>query len=79
MGGRANIAGGVVEDKILEMHEFAINPQRGAGVGEILPFEEACTDRRAGNALVETRQGDGSVKSRAHQVRHADFLEIVSH
>ena len=35
---------GVMEDKVFEMDELAVDPQRGAGVGEVLPFEEAGAD-----------------------------------
>jgi hypothetical protein len=38
MGGRSNIAGGVVEDEVFEMDEFALDPPRA--------------DRRMGNTLV---------------------------
>ncbi len=43
--GRADIAGGVVEDEVFEMDEFAVDPQRGAGIGELGAFEEAGADR----------------------------------
>ncbi len=45
VGGRADIAGGVVEDEVFEMDEFAVDPQRRAGVGEILAFDPAGADR----------------------------------
>ena len=54
MGRRADITQAVVEHQVFEMHELAVDPQRGAGIGELRPFEEARADRRAGNALVET-------------------------
>jgi len=54
VGGGADIARGVVEDEVFEMHEFAIDPQRGTGVGEILAFNPALTNWRTGDALVET-------------------------
>ncbi len=58
MGGGAGIAKGVVEDEVFEMDELAVDPQGGAGIREILPFEKAGADRRAGNALVETGERD---------------------
>lgn len=39
--GGADITGGVVEDKVLDMYEFAIDPQRCAGVGEMHPLDPA--------------------------------------
>jgi hypothetical protein len=79
VGWGAGIAKGVVEDEVFEMDEFAVDPQRGTGVGKVLPFEEAGADGRASNALVETGQRDSGIESRPHQGCHADFREIVSH
>ncbi len=45
VGGRADIEAGVMQDEILEMHEFAVDPQRGDGVGKILTLEKAVADR----------------------------------
>ena len=79
MGRCANIAGSVMENEIFEMDEFTVDPKRGAGVGELGSFQEACTDRRAGDALVETRKRGTGVESRPHQSCDTDFREIVSH
>jgi hypothetical protein len=75
----SNILRGVVEDEVFEMDELAVDPQRGAGIGEVHPFEEACADARTGDTLVQTREGNAGVESRPHQSCHADFREIVSH
>jgi hypothetical protein len=56
VGGGANISDIVVEDEVFEMDQFAVDPQRGTGVGEMGPFDPACADRRAGDALVNTGQ-----------------------
>lgn len=58
VGRRANIAGGIVKDKVLEMDQLAVDPQRGAGIGELGSFDPPLPDRRAGDALVETRESD---------------------
>ena len=50
------------------MNEFTIDPQRSMRVEEMRALEKALTDGRAGNALVETGQGYGRIKSRPHQV-----------
>lgn len=58
MGWGAGIAKGVVEDEVLKVDEFAVDPERGAGVGEILPLEKTGADRRARYALVEAGESD---------------------
>lgn len=63
MGGCANIAGVVVEDEVFEVNKFAVDPQRGAGVGKVRPFDPPLSDRGAGDALVETRQLNAGSKS----------------
>jgi hypothetical protein len=70
MGGRANIFRGVVQDEVLEMDELAVDPQRGAGVGEMGSRDKAGADRRTTDTLVETRQRDARSKSRLHQASH---------
>jgi len=45
-----------VQDKVFEMDEFAVDPQRGTRVGELGSFDPPLSDRRTGTALVETRQ-----------------------
>ncbi|MNY72303.1 hypothetical protein D3C86_2108240 [compost metagenome] len=42
-----------MEDEVFDMDEFAVNPQRGTGLGKILAFEEGDADGGAGNALVQ--------------------------
>ena len=59
VGRGTDVGAGGVQDEVLEMDEFAVEPQRGAGVGEVLAFNPALTDRRASDALVETGQGGG--------------------
>ena len=79
VGWSADIAGGIMEDEVLEMNKFAIDPQRGAGIGELGAFEEARADGRTGYTLVETRQFDTGAECRLQQGCHADFREIVNH
>lgn len=45
VGRGAYIAKSVVKDEVFQMDEFAIDLQRGTGIGEILPLEEARADR----------------------------------
>jgi hypothetical protein len=46
----------VVQHQVLELDEFAIDPQRGAGVGKMHAFDPALDHRRAGDALVVPEQ-----------------------
>jgi hypothetical protein len=68
-----------MEDEVFEVDESAVDPQRGAGVGEVRSLDPACTDRRAGDPLGQTRKGDAGVESWPHQNNQADFPEIVRH
>lgn len=40
------------------MDEFAIDPERGVRVEEMRALEKAFTDRRTGDALIETGKRD---------------------
>jgi len=44
VGRRANIAGGIVKYKVLEMDQLAVDPQRGAGIGKMGSFDPARAD-----------------------------------
>lgn len=79
MGRGADVAGGVVKDEIFKVHELAVDPQRGAGIGEISPLEEAGANRRTGDALIETGERNASVESRPRQGFNGDFRENISH
>lgn len=79
MGRRANILCGVVEYEVIEVNKFAIDPQRGTGVGEVGALNKALADRRTGDALVETSECGSGLKSRPHQGCHADFRDIITH
>lgn len=71
--GGSDVTGGIVKD------ELAVNPERGTGVGEVLPLDPALTDWRTGNALVETRESGTGAEGRSHQGSYTDFGEILSH
>jgi hypothetical protein len=45
VGGCANISDIVMEDEVFEMDQFAVDPQRGTGVGEMGPFYPSLADR----------------------------------
>jgi hypothetical protein len=56
VGGSADVAARVVQHKVLEMHELAFEPERGAGVGEVGARHPPLPDRAFGEALVEPCQ-----------------------
>lgn len=58
MGRGTDIAGGVVED------EFAVDPERGTGMGELSSLEEAGADRRTSDPLVQPCQFDTGAERR---------------
>ena len=58
VGRGADVSEGVVQDEVLEMHEFAIDPERGMRLEEMRALEKALTNRRSGHALVKTGERD---------------------
>nr|CAD6628651.1 hypothetical protein RFYW14_04007 [Pseudorhizobium flavum] len=73
-----------MEDEVFEVDEFAVDPEGGAGVGEVLAFEEAGTHGRAGDTLVETGEGAAGLsdgfQQYLEQIRwHQGFLFPVIH
>ncbi len=44
MGRGADVVAGVVQHQVLKMDEFAVYPQRGAGIGKMGAFEKARAD-----------------------------------
>lgn len=53
VGRGADVHAGVVEDKVVEVDEFAVEPQTGAGVGEVHPADRAVAYWAFGQPLVE--------------------------
>jgi hypothetical protein len=53
VGRGAGVGAGVVQDEVLEMDQLAIDPKRGAGIGEMRAFNPAGADRRAGDPLID--------------------------
>ena len=79
MGGGADVSGGVVEDEVFEVDEFAVDLQRGAGVGEILAFDPPLPDGSTRNSFIEASKGTAGVGNRPQQGTDGEFSEIVSH
>ncbi len=69
VGGRALVHLGVVQDKVFEMHQLALEPQAGAGVQEMRPADPPLPDRACAEALVEARQGVLGGRERARERR----------
>lgn len=84
VGGCADVAKGIMQDEVLEMDEFAIDPERGVRVEEMRAPEKALTDGRAGDPLVEPGKRDRGLGDRPQQyleqIRwHEGFLFPVIH
>jgi len=60
----ADVLGGVVENEVFEMDEFAFDPQRGAGAGNLAARDEARTDLRTADSLSETGESLASSTGR---------------
>ncbi|ANL30115.1 hypothetical protein AMC90_PA00005 (plasmid) [Rhizobium phaseoli] len=61
MGRRADVVAGVVQHQVFEMHQLAVDPQRGAGVSKMGSFDPSAPHVGTGNTLVEPRQGAASL------------------
>ena len=70
---------GVMQDEVFEVHELAVDPQRGAGIGKMGSFEEAVSDLGSGNALVETGKRGSRRENGLEQALDGQFREIVRH
>ena len=79
VGRGADVGAGVVQDEVLEMHELAVEPQRGAGVGKILALKQASADRRAGNPFIDPGQGGRRLGDMLQQTLDGQMSEIVTH
>ncbi|WFU52073.1 hypothetical protein QA637_28485 (plasmid) [Sinorhizobium terangae] len=67
MGGRTDVKAGIVQHQILEVHELAVDPQRGAGVGKMRLFDPAPTEgelRSARRAPAQWASNTGCSSSR---------------
>ena len=56
VGRGADVHVGVVENEIFEVDQLAVQPQAGAGVGEVGARDPAVADRAFGQAFVEPGQ-----------------------
>lgn len=74
VGRCADIPEGIMQDEVLEMDEFAIDPERGMRLEEMRALEKALADGRAGDALVETDKGDGCGFYFAISIREMSYL-----
>ncbi|WP_352807883.1 hypothetical protein [Mesorhizobium sp. M0909] len=70
---------GVVQHEVLEVDEFALEPERGSRVGKMLALDKAVADGRAGDPLVEADQNLGRAENRPDQGFQGQFVERVSH
>jgi hypothetical protein len=56
VGWRADVHARVTQDEIFEVNNLAVEPERGAGVGEILAGAKTLKDGAGSQALIETGQ-----------------------
>jgi hypothetical protein len=54
MGGSTDVAKRVMQDEVLEMNQFTVDPQRGMRVEEMRALEKALANGRTSDTLVQT-------------------------
>ena len=64
MTGGTDIARRVMQNEILHIDQFAVEPQRGAGIGKIETFDQSLADRGVSKTLVEPRQSFADARQR---------------
>ena len=62
-----------MQDKVLEMDEFTVDPKRGMRVEEMRAFEKALADRRTGDALVKTGERNRCLRHGPQQALDGQF------
>ncbi|AOG12813.1 hypothetical protein BSY240_4780 (plasmid) [Agrobacterium sp. RAC06] len=67
VGRCADISKRIMQDEVLKMDEFAIDPERGMRLEEMRALEKTLADGGAGNALVETGKRDSGLGDRPQQ------------
>ncbi|MBW8446615.1 MAG: hypothetical protein K0M49_13385 [Arenimonas sp.] len=77
VGRCADIPERVVQDEVLEMDEFTVDPERSMHLKEMGTLEKALTDRRTCNSLVEAGERDRCLGNRPQQALDGQFREIV--
>lgn len=56
-----------MEDEVFEVEELAVDPQRGAGIGEVLAFDPSPTD--LGRAMRSSRRVRAMPASKAGRMK----------
>ena len=79
MGGGTDISKRIMQDEVLEMDKFAVDPQRGMRVEEMRALEKTLADGGTGDALIETGKRDGCLGNRPQQALDGQSGEIVRH
>ena len=64
VGRCADISKRIMQDEVLEMDEFAIDPERGMRLEEMRALEKTLTNRGTGDALVKTGERDPCLGNR---------------
>ena len=79
MAWRTHIHMGVMQHEVFHVHEFAVHPHGGDGVGEILPFDEALFHRRSAYPLVQPRQRFARAGGSDEELFELDVGYVVNH
>ena len=80
VGGRAQVHGGVVPDKVFEVRQRAREPQAGAGVQDVRAADPPLSDRARAEALVAARQKILGGRERARERRPGQRIgDRISH
>ncbi|WP_292231963.1 hypothetical protein [Mesorhizobium sp.] len=53
---------GVVQDEVFEVHELALEPQRGGRIGKMLALDKTVADGGTSQPLVKARQNLGGCR-----------------
>jgi hypothetical protein len=75
VGRGADIHTRVVENEIIQVDEGAVEPQTGAGVGEVRPRAPAVADWTLGQPLVEPRERIFGGGQRAGELAPRQWIE----
>lgn len=79
VGRSADVHVGVVQDEVFDMHELAVEPQRGRRVGKMQTLDKTVTDRAFVHPLVEPGQKVFGAGERPDQGGQGQVGKILSH
>ena len=79
MGRGADVHAGVVEHEVVEVDQFAVEPQAGRGIGKVGAGDQTVADRAFGQPLVEAGERIFGGGERAGELRPGQRIgELVA-